>query len=60
MFNPRSAAPGPLRAPPRRPCPGRPRPAAARGTVQANEALILATRNNSCYRTACCPETTLC
>lgn len=32
----------------------------ARGTVQANEGLNLATRNNSCYRTACCPETTLC
>jgi hypothetical protein len=31
----------------------------ARGTVQANEAM-LATRNNSCWRTACCPETTLC
>lgn len=31
----------------------------ARGTVQAHEAM-LATRNNSCYRTACCPETTLC
>ena len=31
----------------------------ARGTVQANEAL-LATRGQSCYRTYCCPETTLC
>lgn len=31
----------------------------ARGTVQANEA-NLATGGRSCYRTACCPETTLC
>jgi hypothetical protein len=31
----------------------------ARGTVQANEA-NLATRGQSCYRTYCCPETTLC
>jgi hypothetical protein len=31
----------------------------ARGTVQANEEL-LATRGQSCYRTYCCPETTLC
>jgi hypothetical protein len=32
----------------------------ARGTVQANEAQLLATPGRSCYRTACCPETTLC
>jgi hypothetical protein len=34
----------------------------ARGTVQANEAAaqLLATPGRSCYRTACCPETTLC
>lgn len=33
----------------------------ARGTVQANEAAqFLATPGRSCYRTACCPETTLC
>ncbi|WP_420124949.1 hypothetical protein [Longimicrobium sp.] len=33
----------------------------ARGTVQANEAAqFLATPGKSCYRTACCPETTLC
>jgi hypothetical protein len=32
-----------------------------RGTVQANEgAELLATPGRSCYRTACCPETTLC
>ena len=32
-----------------------------RGTVQANEgAALLATPGRSCYRTACCPETTLC
>lgn len=31
----------------------------ARGTVQAHEGL-LATRGQSCYRTYCCPETTLC
>ncbi|HYW10662.1 MAG TPA: hypothetical protein VE871_01865 [Longimicrobium sp.] len=31
----------------------------ARGTVQAHEA-DLATRGQSCYRTYCCPETTLC
>ncbi len=30
-----------------------------RGTVQAHEGL-LATGGRSCYRTACCPETTLC
>jgi hypothetical protein len=33
----------------------------ARGTVQANEAAqLLATPGHSCYRTACCPATTLC
>lgn len=31
----------------------------ARGTVEGNERL-LATPGRSCYRTACCPETTLC
>ena len=33
--------------------------AQARGTVQGNERM-LATPGRSCYRTACCPETTLC
>lgn len=32
-----------------------------RGTVQGNDgAELLATPGRSCYRTACCPETTLC
>lgn len=35
----------------------------ARGTVQANQQTLNAncyTQVGSCYRTACCPETTLC
>jgi hypothetical protein len=32
----------------------------ARGTVQANGLLVVATRDTSCDRTRCCPRTDLC